>query len=423
MAFFGVLVVYAVVVVVAQKPRLVGDEWRYLWYAENLLHGYYSPPDFVFLWNGPGYPLMLVPFVLFGVPLVVVKLGNVALMGVAIFFFFRFVESFAGVRAALYGVAGLVSYLPVAAFLLFVYTEVASFTLMVLFVHGLWGYVAGKGRARAWQAGLSLGWLCLTKIVFGPLVWLGLLVSVVLAAVRRRNLYAQLSKVFAVAVFVTVPYLAYSYDLTGRPFYWGSGGGSTLYWMSNPHPGQLGDWFTQRDVRDNPGLANEHWQFISTIGKLEGRLSPDPEDKDATARYLADLSSVEADVAFRKRAYENIRRHPTKYLKNWICNLGRLILDYPYTVKPFTLLNLLQGLANLLGFVLAIGSLKTLGRRRAEQLGFAWVLGGLLFSYLGMLSLVSASGRFFVPVAPLALALGALAFLPGVATRTRGVTQ
>src|SRR5690349_1086566 len=41
----------------------VGDEWRYLYYADNLLHGFYSPHDRVFLWNGPGYPLLLAPFV------------------------------------------------------------------------------------------------------------------------------------------------------------------------------------------------------------------------------------------------------------------------------------------------------------------------------------------------------------------------
>ena len=422
-AFGLLLAVYAAVVLAVQQPVIIGDEWRYLWYAENLLHGYYSPPDFVFLWNGPGYPLLLAPFVLFGAPLLAVKLGNVALMGVAVFFFFRFVKSFSGTRGAVIGVAGLVSYLPLAAFLPFVYTEVAAATLVVLFVHGLFRYVTGRGRGAAWQAGLSLGWLALTKIVFGPLLWLGLLVSVALAIARRRPLYRQLSRVFALAVLVTVPYLVYSYGLTGRPFYWGSGGGSTLYWMSNPHPGQLGDWFHQRDVRDNPALASEHWRFISRIGKLEGRALPNAGDKDATARYLADLSSVEADLAFRKRAWENIRQHPTAYLENWVCNVSRLILDVPYTVRPFTIQSFLLGLANLLGLLVAVAALRTLTRRRAAELGFAWVLGVLLFSYLGMLSLVSASGRFFVPVAPLAVALGALAFVPTVVRQEHGETR
>jgi hypothetical protein len=42
------------------------DEWRYFYYADNLLHGYFSPRPRVFLWNGPGYPAVLTPFVKLG---------------------------------------------------------------------------------------------------------------------------------------------------------------------------------------------------------------------------------------------------------------------------------------------------------------------------------------------------------------------
>jgi hypothetical protein len=42
------------------------------------------------------------------------------------------------------------------------------------------------------------------------------------------------------------------------------------------------------------------------------------------------------------------------------------------------------------------------------------VLAFLFFGYLGMMSLVSATARFFVPVAPLGLALAVLAFSPRI---------
>src|SRR5213078_1120660 len=43
-----------------------GDEWRYIYYANNLLHGYFSPPERVFLFNGPIYPMFLAPFLKIG---------------------------------------------------------------------------------------------------------------------------------------------------------------------------------------------------------------------------------------------------------------------------------------------------------------------------------------------------------------------
>jgi hypothetical protein len=249
---------------------------------------------------------------------------------------------------------------------------------------------------------------------------LGTLASLALWAFKRGTLYRRLSRVFVTAFVVTLPYLVYSYGITGRPLYWGSGGGSTIYWMSNPYPGQLGDWFHQGEVRENPELARDHWEFIEGIGKLRGRALANAEDKDQMAQYLSDLSGVDADLAFRERAYQNIRRHPGAYLKNWLCNVSRLIVDYPYTASPYTLLNFVQGLANLSSLALALVALRRLFRTRSKWLPVGAVLGSLLFAYLGMLSLVSASGRFFVPVAPLCVALGALAFAPAVARRAGG---
>ena len=46
----------------------VSDECGYIKFAENLIKGFYSPesPD-IDLWWGPGFPLFLVPFKLFGI--------------------------------------------------------------------------------------------------------------------------------------------------------------------------------------------------------------------------------------------------------------------------------------------------------------------------------------------------------------------
>jgi len=78
---------YIIITVVFSKVILIGDESRYLMFAENITRGYYSqPPPNISLWNGPGYPLLLVPFVLIN-SLKLAKIFN------AIFLYFSVVFS------------------------------------------------------------------------------------------------------------------------------------------------------------------------------------------------------------------------------------------------------------------------------------------------------------------------------------------
>src|SRR3982751_4510520 len=69
--FAPFLVFYLLICAFFHKDKLQGDEGRYLEFAHNLLHGYYSPPSpRQSLWSGPGYPILLMPFVGLGLPLV-----------------------------------------------------------------------------------------------------------------------------------------------------------------------------------------------------------------------------------------------------------------------------------------------------------------------------------------------------------------
>jgi hypothetical protein len=58
LALPALLVLYAVVdtlLIARSLPRqMFGDEWRYVYYAENLVHGFFSPTPSLFIWNGPG---------------------------------------------------------------------------------------------------------------------------------------------------------------------------------------------------------------------------------------------------------------------------------------------------------------------------------------------------------------------------------
>ena len=80
LTFLPFLFFYSLIVYFQNKIILMGDEGRYLSFANNLLNGFYSPPPpDINLWNGPGYPLFLVPFVLAKLPLLVIRLANALL--------------------------------------------------------------------------------------------------------------------------------------------------------------------------------------------------------------------------------------------------------------------------------------------------------------------------------------------------------
>ncbi len=99
--FSGALVFYMGVTLVANRPALIWDEGRYLWFAENLTQGFYVPPEQPDLLNGPGYPLILAPLVALKVPLLGLRMLNALFMALAAWFSFRAVLPYAGRRWAL----------------------------------------------------------------------------------------------------------------------------------------------------------------------------------------------------------------------------------------------------------------------------------------------------------------------------------
>ena len=74
--FIPLLLLYIIFILVFSSNTLQGDEGRYINCAKNLTNGYYASSNTSGLWNGPGYPLLLFPFILFNLPLLVAKIFN-----------------------------------------------------------------------------------------------------------------------------------------------------------------------------------------------------------------------------------------------------------------------------------------------------------------------------------------------------------
>ena len=96
------LLLYTAIVLALHNEALQGDEGRYLSLARNLLAGFYSPPAAgINLWNGPGYPLFLAPFVALRLPLLALALLNAALQYGSVVLLHQSLEHVASRRAAL----------------------------------------------------------------------------------------------------------------------------------------------------------------------------------------------------------------------------------------------------------------------------------------------------------------------------------
>ncbi len=397
-----------------------GDEWRYLWYAENLLKGYYTPPDYVFLWGGPGYPIFLMPFVAAGASTAVMQAANGVLMGLAHISFFLFVRQYASALTALACTSLLALYLPIFDFLPLTYSEPLAFALVCALLYTL-SRAAQGSWAHVIAAGVASGWLVLTKVAFWPQIFAGCALSaglfLWLRFVRRREswrAYRNIAMALFVGILCCVPYLSYTQRVTGRSFYWGAGTGSILYWISNPHENHYGEWYHQGWVARLPELRKYHYAIYERIGGYDQRLVGDSQGRERIARSLAPLCSPEADDVLKQAAVENIKAHPDKYLRNVGYNTLRLLFDWPSKIREFGAATTRLALCNGITLVAVLFSLARIARRKVEPTAI-WLFTLWLFcSYLAVLSLVSAVGRYFVVIAPAGIGLFALAAAPAL---------
>lgn len=372
--FSPLLLLYIVVVLMGHSNNLQGDEGRYVMYANNLLKGYYSPQGQIYLWNGPGYPIFLLPFIVFKIPWFVVKLFNPLLLFLAIIYFYSTLRLYMQEWHSLIFSYILGGYTPFSRYLHMMLTEHLSLFLICGFIFHF--CKIHKENKTSWMhiisASFYLGFLALTKIFFGYVIFTGLLMCLIFYIQQRKDKYKKTFFVYFLALMLCVPYLSYTYFLTGKIFYWGNSGGLSLYLMSTPIENEYGDWAARN--------ASHH---ISFYKELEG------------------LSSIERDDALKKRAIENIKNHPVKFVKNWFANIGRLWFNYPFSYTPQKLSNFFYMIPNM--FIIVIWILciyPTLYGSRLIPFEIIVLMLMTLVSFGGM-SLLDGENRYLWPIIPL----------------------
>jgi hypothetical protein len=314
------LALLLVVAVVTAPARPAGDEGPLIAAAHRLLQGHYADTASMdatkFLWHGPGLPALIAPLVAVGVPLEGLRLTSPLLMFAAAVLFYRMLRLRLSPNGALLGAYALGLYFPGYYVLGTVAKDPLALVLSIVTLDATARYMKWGRRRHAAIAGLALAALAMTRLEYGWVIMLALgggaawwLIARIQHAPAGAQTAGRWTLICAVAMVGCLPWLAYTYSLTGHPFYWGNSGGLSLYWMSSPSPSQLGQWHAPHTVLSDPGLAGYRPFF----------------------HYLATLRPVQRDLALEHVAIAQVLAHPGKFALNLVANLGRMFVGFPFS--------------------------------------------------------------------------------------------
>lgn len=395
--FLPFLILYLAIVITFPPTGTYGDENRYLLLAQNLLHGYFSPnPPDIDLGNGPGYPILLVPFIGFHLPLIFITILNAILYYLSLVLLYKSLLRFSSFTITIIICLYWAIYINVYEYLTHIVTEVLTVFLVCLLTFSLLNAYKYNNLRKAFKAiifsGMAIGYLALTKPIFGYVIMFLSVGTAILIITNWKSVnYRKIGLILLVAMVTVSPYLIYSYHLTGRAFYWGSNGGNNLYWMSSPYKSESGSWieypFDKVDL--HVGVEGSK-RIIDSLHK---------QDFEKINKYIG----VKRDDTYKKIAITNIKSHPVKFLQNCFSNLGRMLFNFPYSYKiqkPHTLLRLpFNGIILVLILFCLIPTFIN-WRKIIFPLRFLLVF---CFLYFGGSILGSAETRMFTMVVPILL--------------------
>lgn len=412
--FLPLIILYILIILILSKNYFEGDERRYIMYAQNLAKGFYSsPPPYLDLGNGPGYPIILTPLLLLGLPLFFIKLLNAILYYFSVVFLFKTVRQLVTFKFAL--IISLIWALYPYTFenIYNILPEVLVSFLVVLLVHAF--FKVFKPNQNDYNlkfiiiSGLIFGFLALTKPIFGYVLMFMLAGILILLVINRTSLnYKKSLLVLIISLLTTLPWLAYTYHMTGKLFYWSTYGGNNLYWMSTPYENEYGNYIAFPFNATNLKTQFFHNHLEEIKKNHEKDFEEILQSKEARDLYFKNgeivgspYTGVIQDDILKKIALRNILSHPLKFIQNCISNAGRLMFNYPYSYKlqnPGTLIRFPIG-GIILTFILFTLFPAIINWKRIYfPVRFIFLIAVI---YLGGSLLGSADIRMFTVVVPI----------------------
>lgn len=372
-----ILILYFLVfAVLADKSLEWGDQSRYSTYAENLTKGFYAPHDTLFLWNGPGYPLFLMPFAYFKIPWIYAKMLNPVIMFLTTCFVFVIIRNYTSEKMSLFFSYVFSLYPPFYTELPYLLTDPFVRLLIVVFALFMMKWFKTERYRYMLLAAVFCAFAALTKVFFGYVILTMLLAGFIFA--KWSAVCRKIAPAYGLGLLFCVPYLLYTYSLTGKIFYWANSSGSVAYWMSNPYPGEFGDWRSEVEVMTRPELAR-HKPLFEEFAKLD---------------YM------KQDELLKKQTMKNVVNHPCKVFYNWVANVSRLFLNFPYSYKyqnPVQLLYLMPGAVLLSAVLFCIYPIVKFRRVLPPEITHAIIVSAV---FVAGHSLIYAQARFLCTIMP-----------------------
>lgn len=382
--FVVVVLTYAALAFVCHSDQFIWDESRYVQMAKNLTQGFFvsdEDPDFI---SGPGYPLVLMPFVAADVSLVWARVMNGVFIALAAILLHQTLRR--------YTIAGwaLISTLAVAFHpnLLRVgpYLMTEPLTLLCLSAF-MWSFTHAlrlEGRAFGWMAAAAVFYcyLTMTRVIFGHVLMVLLLGSLILMPFLRkwRQPLGRTAVISALAFALCVPYLLHTRAKTGKTLCWSTNSGELLYWMTSHNPGENGHWFSHDDATTLPELVPNHKDFMERVGRM---------------------NVIQREAEFTKAAKQHLQEAPKQFAVNWFCNIGRLFFGFPRSFQAEEISTLLIIAFNGPLLLLVLAAVITAVLRPASVPPELALLFGVALVYFGGSTLASGLPRYFLVITPL----------------------
>lgn len=390
LSFLPLLLIYLAITIFFSKNYLQGDEGRYIQFAQNLLNGFYAMPDLKpgFLWNGPGYPLLISILKFTDSPLMLYRIVNSILLFFGIIFFYKSLKfNFSKKPAiALSYFLGLTHHVFLIA-ITRVLTESLSFFLITFSLFHFIKYRSGGNKKNLVLFIISSSFLILTKVFFAY-VFLALSILSIIHFLVFKFKNVDFIKLSFLPLVLCLPYLCYTYSITSKIFYWSDSGGSSLYCMSTPYEDEFGDWFpTHHDAFfDKTFLERkEHVPFFNSLKPFKN-------------------DGLEYDIRLKKQALINIKHNPGKFFKNWILNISRTFTNNPRTSKQGLSVSIFQPLNSVyFSFILVCFVLSCIYLSLKPTNKIPFYISVFSLVYLFGISLLSSMQRFLFPIYPLIL--------------------
>ena len=261
--------------------------------------------------------------------------------------------------------------------------ETLTILLTSLIGYHLISYIKHKRKKSLLFVSALIGYLILTKIFFSVVFILMIIVLILfyLFSPSKRYYFKRYLQTLLLGLLFTLPYLAYTYYVTGKPMYYSNAGGLSFYWMSTPYEGETGDWHFFDGLPEGHFIKKNHQSFFSSI---------------------KDLNPVEKDQALKEEAIKNILNNKVKFAKNLLFNLERLFIMMPTTFQKTTLkIHLVYYFPHIIIFILLIFS-SILTLLKLKRLPPILIFLALLSTiYIGTTLLFSAFTRFLYPIFPI----------------------